>query len=588
MAAVVTWIPRAVSGAIRDPGEYWAKFRQAAALKEQGRIDEAMLLWAELSDASADLPGVRDYKNAGLFAKWLAHALEERGRPEEARRWYEKELIYFDLAGVPDWEQGDQARLYALRDDFCVFVTRRGQAAATRARYEPADGVYLGLYAEGEPPLRRPGRPPAYRNVAVHFGRPHAIYLIYAHWGQPFPLEDALAVKEAGAALQISLEPDAPGSLAAVRDDAWLAAWLDQAGSLGIPVFLRFAPEMNGDWVPWHGDPDLYVEKWRLVAGAARRRAPNVVLVWTPFFVGDPTIPIERYYPGDDYVDWVGINFYSDYYFNRSIPAADVPPFKHLEEVYRKFAARKPIMVAEFGIANRDYRFGPDRGEDVTNWAEGWIRAFYAHLPQLFPRVKAVVYWSVDQARTLNPTGREIIRSSYLLSEKASLLAAYREAVSSPHYLSSVLTTEPAEPVADLVRRYRPAAFTRLRAGLEELTAYVLTTKGWVARVHYFVDGVPIGTGDRPPFPVSYDFTPHAGRTVLLEARAEDAAGRPVATFRSRVPVGEPDASFPDLEGHWAENLVKDLAREGMVSGYEDGSFRPEERTTRAAFVKLA
>lgn len=589
LLALFTGIPLLLLSAraaalIRTPGDYWREFEQAAQLKEKGLIDEAIPLWAELSDASAEMTAVRDYKNAGLFAKWLAHALDERGRFEEARRWYAKELIYFDLAGVPDWEQGDRARLAALRTDLQVFVTRQEVTAAPRAKFEPANGAYLGLYLEGEPPFRRPGGPPAYGSVSSYFGKKHALFLIYAHWGQPFPMEDALAIKEAGAAVQISLEPDAPEGLAAVRDDSWLEEWVKAAASLQIPVFLRFAPEMNGDWVSWHRDPPLYVEKWRLVARVVRRLAPNVALVWTPFFVGDSSIPIERYYPGDQYVDWVGVNFYSDYYFNRQTPAADVPPFQHLEEIYDKFAARKPIMIAEFGIANRDYRFGPGNAEDVTDWAALQLRSFYAHLPQLFPRVKALVYWSVDQAVTRNPTGREIIRSSYLLSEKPEVLAAYREAIASDYYLSEVTDRQGAAQVTS----YRPAAYTTLRAGVEELSAYVKGRTPIESRVTYFVNTHEVGSSAIPPFNVRYDFAPYAGRTVLLEARAEDTAGREFARFSARIPVsGGSAAAFPDLAGHWARSLVTDLARDGIVNGYEDGNFRPEERITRAAFVKL-
>lgn len=573
------------AAAIRTKAEYWRKFQQAAAFKEAGRVDEAMPLWAELSEASADLPAVRDYKNAGLFAKWLAHALEERGRLDEALSWYDREVLYFQIAGVPDWEQGDLARIAALRTDFRVFVTRRVPAPAALARYEPPEGAYLGLYLEGEPPLRTPGRPPAYHRAADVFGKKHAFFLVYAHWGKPFPLEDALAVQAAGAALQVSLEPPhTAGSLEAVQDGAWLAGWARAAGSLGIPVFLRFAPEMNGDWVPWHQDPDLYIEKWRLVTRVVRQYAPNVAMVWTPYFVGDPATPMERYYPGDEYVDWVGINFYSDYYFNRSTPAADVPPFRHIEEVYRKFAGRKPIMIAEFGIANRDYRLGPAAGEDVTAWAEANIRTFYASLPQLFPRVKAVVYWSVDQARTPNPTGREILRSSYLLSEKTAVLDAYREAIRSPYYLSDVVEG----PTAGSVTAYRPAAYTPLRAAEEELTAYVKARDLRVSRVEYLVDGAVVGQSSSPPFAVRYDFTPHAGRTVQLQARAYAAGGEVVATFAARVPVGDPAAAFTDMTAHWARDTVAGLARQSIVSGFEDGTFRPSAPVSRAAFVKIA
>jgi tetratricopeptide (TPR) repeat protein len=216
---------------IRSQGEYWRKFQKAAELKEAGRIEEAMPLWAELSEASAELSAVRDYKNAGLFAKWLARALEERGRIEEARRWYAREFLYFELAGVPDWVEGDRARFSALERGVTVFVGREQPFRGPRAKYEPAQGAYLGFYAEGEPVLKRPGRPPAYGKVGELFGKKHALYLIYAHWGQPFPWGDLLEIAGAGGAAQISLEPDGPGGLEAVTDGPWLRQWLEDASS---------------------------------------------------------------------------------------------------------------------------------------------------------------------------------------------------------------------------------------------------------------------------------------------------------------------------------------------------------------------
>ena len=309
---------------------------------------------------------MRDYKNAGLFAKWLARALEERGRVEEARRWYAREFLYFELAGVPDWVEGDRARFSALERGVTVFVGRERPFRGPRAKYEPAQGAYLGFYAEGEPVLKRLGRPPAYGKVGELFGKKHALYLIYAHWGQPFPWGDLLEIVSAGGAVQISLEPDGPGGLEAVTDGSWLRQWLEAASSFSFtPIFLRFAPEMNGDWVAWHGHPELYVEKWRLLARLVREVAPNVALVWTLF-----------------------------------------------------------------------------------------------------------------------------------------------------------------------------------------------------------------------------DFTPYRGQTVLLEVRARSSRGETVS-FSARLPVGPQESSFPDLAGHWARDLVAGLAREGIVSGFEDGTYRPGEKVSRAAFFKL-
>jgi hypothetical protein len=42
-----------------------------------------------------------------------------------------------------------------------------------------------------------------------------------------------------------------------------------------------------------------------------------------------------------------------------------------------------------------------------------------------------------------------------------------------------------------------------------------------------------------------------------------------------------------DYEGHWAENTIKEWVDKGYITGYPDGSFRPEGQVTRAEFVIL-
>jgi|GEM_PF-5282283 len=51
----------------------------------------------------------------------------------------------------------------------------------------------------------------------------------------------------------------------------------------------------------------------------------------------------------------------------------------------------------------------------------------------------------------------------------------------------------------------------------------------------------------------------------------------------------EADHSFSDVpEGSWFEAYVAMAAEEGVVSGYEDGSFKPEQCVTRAEGIKMA
>src|SRR5690606_17176725 len=106
------------------------------------------------------------------------------------------------------------------------------------------------------------------------------------------------------------------------------------------PIFLRYASEMNGDWVKYHGDPELYREKFRLVSKVMKERAPNVAMVWCPF--STPVGSIPDYYPGDEWVDWVGVNIYSVTYLNQNLdlPAAHIAPTTHLRYIYENYAER--------------------------------------------------------------------------------------------------------------------------------------------------------------------------------------------------------------------------------------------------------
>ena len=90
------------------------------------------------------------------------------------------------------------------------------------------------------------------------------------------------------------------------------------------PLLLRFAHEMNADWYPWdgvrasapgtHDGPARYVAAWRHVhAVFAAAGATNVRWVWSPNHRSIPAAAwndAARYYPGDDVVDWIGVDGY--------------------------------------------------------------------------------------------------------------------------------------------------------------------------------------------------------------------------------------------------------------------------------------
>jgi hypothetical protein len=97
--------------------------------------------------------------------------------------------------------------------------------------------------------------------------------------------------------------------------------------AFGYPVILRFAPEMNGFWYPWSESPTGnirgeykntnrlgdFVKAWRHIHDLFRREgATNVIWNWSPniWYYGQK-YPFKEYFPGDAYVDLVGVDGYN-------------------------------------------------------------------------------------------------------------------------------------------------------------------------------------------------------------------------------------------------------------------------------------
>lgn len=53
------------------------------------------------------------------------------------------------------------------------------------------------------------------------------------------------------------------------------------------------------------------------------------------------------------------------------------------------------------------------------------------------------------------------------------------------------------------------------------------------------------------------------------------------------IPEVHSNTSFSDINGHWAKSWIEKSVKMGFVSGYEDGTFKPDRTITRAEFSKL-
>ncbi|NMB34902.1 MAG: S-layer homology domain-containing protein, partial [Firmicutes bacterium] len=53
------------------------------------------------------------------------------------------------------------------------------------------------------------------------------------------------------------------------------------------------------------------------------------------------------------------------------------------------------------------------------------------------------------------------------------------------------------------------------------------------------------------------------------------------------VPAAGANPTLSDVEGHWAQSTIQSMVDEGIVGGYPDGTFKPDDSITRAEFATL-
>ena len=247
-----------------------------------------------------------------------------------------------------------------------------------------------------------------------------AIISFYGAWGdkptQQFPIRMVETIDRMGSVPLITWEPwvvdfdervrkNLPAlaereyaSLASIARgdyDFYIVPWAKAAAGYKRPLFIRFAHEMNDPyrypWGPQNGNrPEDFIAAWRHVHLIFQKMgATNVLWVWSPH-VSMPWF--EFYYPGPEYVDWIGTGVLN--YGNVASWSRWWSFHQILEKAYPALLKmEKPIMISEFGTLSQ--------GGDMAEW---YRQAFY-HMDHTYARgVRAVVFFNQPNDITISPT----------------------------------------------------------------------------------------------------------------------------------------------------------------------------------------
>jgi beta-mannanase len=297
--------------------------------------------------------------------------------------------------------------------------------------------IYLGMWTQG---LWDVGtntlHPDALTNLETKIGKKVAIAHYYRGWDaldSSHIISELNTISSHGWRPMISANPyffskcEAKGlplykAIAAGNCDEFLTNIGKNLKQFGKPVFLRFAWEMNVASMEWQversgSSNEDFIKAWQRFHDIVYSNGgTNVLWVFAPD-VGNTNY--QQIYPGDKYVDWLGLDGYN--WGNTQ----SWSKWQSFSQVYSsaynsltKLAPSKPLMLSEVNTT--------DQGGDKPAWYKDML---LNQIPNNFPRIKAVIFYNENRQAKENV--------NWLIDINNESLNSFSESIKSGNYVSS-------------------------------------------------------------------------------------------------------------------------------------------------------
>ena len=263
--------------------------------------------------------------------------------------------------------------------------------------YHKTSGNFLGIYHPPEEngliDMEEINTIEARQNI--NFG----IISFYLAWNEAsvenFPMDLLQQISDKNAIPMITWEPwiselsetkDASNTfrrIAAGEFDNYIRNFANHLANFDRPIFLRFAHEFDNPQYPWHlsegNTTQDFIDAWKHIHDIIEvEGAKEVMLVWNPWRPEN----LQQNYPGDDYVDWIGVTLLNYGPLNQD---GKEFPFAHLYKPFHDkfwYFTRKPVMLSEFGSV------------DMAGEQTGWLRNAMNSMSSNYPEIDAVVLFN--------------------------------------------------------------------------------------------------------------------------------------------------------------------------------------------------
>ncbi len=413
------------------------------------------------------------------------------------------------------------------------------------------------------------------------------LYLEYGkdslNWAQSV-LKNA---KSQGKTVELALNFPNEGTTAksVSSSDSWLSNLYSMLEDYStVPIFLRIGAEMNV-WTT-KCTPDVYKSAFITIANKMRQLS-NVSIVWSVAHTStwksnDFPYTADDYYPGDSYVDWVGVTCYTSKYLNGEIQddehkyndlcykvgyAAD--PVLMIEDIVKSYGDRKPIMISECGSA---YKVAGSVNETDTSWAVEHLKQIYAFIPMVYPQVKLIAYFNENLGEV----------NSYDLDGSSTLKSAYNSITASDWFIHGKCTNSAQSFFK------KAESSVSVTDSTAAFYAYPHLYGSDTVTVSYYLDGSLVQKTSEVPYRADISMSRGTHTLKVIAEGSSGAAETREYTVTSSAAAENAD-DFTDTTGLSTvqKSAVNYTVKNGIIAGYEDNTMRPWDAITRAEFATM-
>jgi mannan endo-1,4-beta-mannosidase len=202
-------------------------------------------------------------------------------------------------------------------------------------------------------------------------------------------------LRDKGVDLNDLLDLQSPTHARWMKELDQLAAGLHELKEAGVVVIWRPFHEMNGDWFWWGGKPPAgFIKVWRHMFEYFTKTKQLDNLLWS--YGPNHRANTGDYYPGNEYVDLVGFDAYTDH--------VDPQHIKGYEALAR---LPKPFGFGEFGP------HGPQNPPGDYDY-----RHFIGGVVKHFPRSTFFMSWNAKWSLASNQHVKELLDHPWIINRE--------------------------------------------------------------------------------------------------------------------------------------------------------------------------